>query len=130
NDFGGHAMKCASIAIEAHRIAVARYEDLGTDAAHRDMADILYRLAAAPTTIAGCAAVAVYVTTLPPGDLPAGWLPTFAGVVARMIQGSTDNVRYLGRVVSSDKEAAIARAMEEFRIEPARRLRLIVVPIE
>jgi hypothetical protein len=37
---------------------------------------------------------------------------------------------YLGRVVPPDKEAAIHKAMEEFRIEPARRFRLIVVPVE
>jgi hypothetical protein len=35
-----------------------------------------------------------------------------------------------GRVVASDKEAAIDRAMEEFSIEPARRLRLIAEPVE
>jgi hypothetical protein len=36
----------------------------------------------------------------------------------------------IGRVVAADKEDAIAKAMEEFRIEPARRFRLIVVPVE
>jgi hypothetical protein len=41
-----------------------------------------------------------------------------------------DKARYLGRVVATDKEAAIDKAMEEFRIEPARRFRLIVVPVE
>jgi hypothetical protein len=39
-----------------------------------------------------------------------------------------DRSHYLGRVVASDKEAAIDRAMEEFRIEPARRFRLIAEP--
>jgi hypothetical protein len=39
-------------------------------------------------------------------------------------------IQYLGRVVAPDKEAAIARAMEEFRIEPARLFRLIVVPVD
>lgn len=80
-------MKRASIAIEVHRIATARYERLDIDAAHRDMADICYRLATAPITLTGCAAVAAYVATLPPADLPDGWLATFAGVVARVIQG-------------------------------------------
>jgi hypothetical protein len=32
--------------------------------------------------------------------------------------------------VAPDREAAIDRAMEEFQIEPARRFRLIVVPVE
>jgi hypothetical protein len=41
-----------------------------------------------------------------------------------------EKIQYLGRVAAPDKEAAIARAMEEFRIEPARRFRLIVVPVE
>jgi hypothetical protein len=29
-----------------------------------------------------------------------------------------EKIQYLGRVVAPDKEAAIARAMEEFNIEP------------
>jgi hypothetical protein len=41
-----------------------------------------------------------------------------------------DEAQYLGRVAAPDKEAAIARAMEEFNIERARRFRLIVVPLE
>ena len=41
-----------------------------------------------------------------------------------------EKIHYLGRVVAPDKEAAIATAMGEFRIEPARRFRLIVVPVE
>jgi Fe2+ transport system protein FeoA len=36
-----------------------------------------------------------------------------------------DKVHYLGRVVASDGEGAIDRAMEEFGIEPARRFRVI-----
>ena len=32
-------------------------------------------------------------------------------------------VHYLGRVVAPDREAAIDKAMEEFRIDPARRFR-------
>jgi lipoate-protein ligase A len=36
---------------------------------------------------------------------------------------------YLGRVEATDKEAAIDKAMEEFRIEPARRFRL-AEPVE
>jgi hypothetical protein len=35
-----------------------------------------------------------------------------------------------GPKLAPDKETAIAKAMEEFRIEPARRFRLIVVPVE
>jgi hypothetical protein len=35
-----------------------------------------------------------------------------------------EKVQYLGRVVAADKEAAIDKLMEEFRIEPARRFRL------
>jgi hypothetical protein len=41
-----------------------------------------------------------------------------------------EKIQYLGRVLAPDKEAAIARAMEEFHIEPARRFRLIVMPVE
>jgi 1,2-phenylacetyl-CoA epoxidase PaaB subunit len=41
-----------------------------------------------------------------------------------------EKIQYLGRVVAPDKEVAIARAMEEFRIEPARLFRLIVVPVD
>jgi hypothetical protein len=41
-----------------------------------------------------------------------------------------EKIRYLGRVAAPDKETAIARAMEGFRIEPARRFRLIVVPVD
>jgi hypothetical protein len=41
-----------------------------------------------------------------------------------------EKVRYLGRVVAADKESAIDKAMEEFRIEPARRFRLIAEPVE
>jgi hypothetical protein len=37
---------------------------------------------------------------------------------------------YLGRVVAPDKEAAVAKALEEFRIEPARHFRLIAAPVE
>jgi hypothetical protein len=33
-------------------------------------------------------------------------------------------------IFSAQKVTAIAKAMEEFRIEPARRFRLIVVPVE
>jgi hypothetical protein len=40
-----------------------------------------------------------------------------------------ERVRYLGPV-AADKEGAIDKAMEEVRIEPARRFRLIVVPVE
>jgi hypothetical protein len=40
-----------------------------------------------------------------------------------------ERVRYLGPV-ATDKEGAIDKAMEEVRIEPARRFRLIVVPVE
>jgi hypothetical protein len=36
-----------------------------------------------------------------------------------------EKIQYLGRVVAPDKEAAIAKAMEEFRIEPVRRFRPI-----
>jgi phosphomannomutase len=35
-----------------------------------------------------------------------------------------EKIQYLGRVVAPDKEAAIEKAMEEFRIEPARRFRV------
>ena len=41
-----------------------------------------------------------------------------------------DRSRYLGRVVATDVQSAIERAMEEFRIEPARRFRLIAEPVE
>ena len=41
-----------------------------------------------------------------------------------------EKVHYLGRVVAVNKEAAIDKAMEEFRIEPARRFRLIAEPVE
>ncbi len=37
---------------------------------------------------------------------------------------------YLGRVEAADKESAIAKAVEEFNIEPARRFRLIAEPVE
>jgi hypothetical protein len=37
---------------------------------------------------------------------------------------------YLGRVEATDKETVIDKAMEEFRIEPARRFRLIAEPVE
>ena len=37
-----------------------------------------------------------------------------------------EKVHYLGRVIASGRDAAIDRAMEEFRIEPAR-LALIVI---
>jgi lipoate-protein ligase A len=37
---------------------------------------------------------------------------------------------YIGRVMASDKEAAIDKAMEEFRIEPTRRFRLFADPVE
>jgi lipoate-protein ligase A len=40
-----------------------------------------------------------------------------------------DRTHYLGRVVAPDKEAAIDKAMEEFGIEPARRLRVIAEPV-
>lgn len=79
-------MKRASIAIELHQIAAARFDQVGTDSAHQEVIDALNRLATAPTTMAGCAAVAAYVAILPPGDLPDGWLPVFAGVIARIRQ--------------------------------------------
>lgn len=41
-----------------------------------------------------------------------------------------DKAHYLGRVVAPDRQAAIDKAMEEFRIEPARRFRLIAEPVE
>jgi hypothetical protein len=41
-----------------------------------------------------------------------------------------DRSHYLGRVVAPDEEAAIDKAMEEYRIEPARRFRLIAAPVE
>ena len=36
-----------------------------------------------------------------------------------------EKVHYLGRVIATDEEGAIEKAVEEFRIEPARRFRLI-----
>lgn len=53
--------------------------------------------------------------------------PTFASGASR---SSANGSTTLGRVVAPDKEAAIAKAMDEFRIGPARRFRLIVVPVE
>ena len=41
-----------------------------------------------------------------------------------------EQIQYLGRVSAPDKEAAIAKAIEEFRIEPAQRFRLIAKPVE
>jgi hypothetical protein len=41
-----------------------------------------------------------------------------------------DRSHYLGRVAASHKEAAMDKAMEEFRIEPARRFRLIAERVE
>jgi hypothetical protein len=38
--------------------------------------------------------------------------------------------KYIGRVEAADAESAIDKAMEEFRIEPARRFRLIAEPVE
>ena len=37
---------------------------------------------------------------------------------------------YLGRVVAADKESALDKAMKEFKIEPARRFRLIADPVQ
>ena len=39
-----------------------------------------------------------------------------------------EKVHYLGRVLAPDEQAAIDK--EEFRIEPARRFRLIAEPVE
>jgi hypothetical protein len=39
-------------------------------------------------------------------------------------------IKYIGRVEAADAEAAIDKAMEEFRIDPARRFRLIAEPVE
>jgi hypothetical protein len=41
-----------------------------------------------------------------------------------------DRTHYLGRVVAADNEAAIDRAMGEFRIDAANRFRRIVEPAE
>ena len=38
--------------------------------------------------------------------------------------------KYIGRVMATDAEAAIAKAMEEFSIDPARRFRLVAEPVE
>jgi hypothetical protein len=38
--------------------------------------------------------------------------------------------KYIGRVMAPDPEAAIAKAVEEFKIDPARRFRLIAEQIE
>ena len=35
-----------------------------------------------------------------------------------------EKVHYLGRLVATDKEFVVDQAMDEFRIEPARRFRL------
>jgi hypothetical protein len=39
-------------------------------------------------------------------------------------------IKYVGRVEAADAESAIDKAMEEFRIEPARRFRLVAEPVE
>ncbi len=39
-------------------------------------------------------------------------------------------IKYVGRVEAPDAEAAIDKAMAEFRIEPARRFRLVTQPVE
>jgi len=39
-------------------------------------------------------------------------------------------IKYVGRVEAADAESAIAKAAEEFRIEPARRFRLVAEPVE
>jgi hypothetical protein len=41
-----------------------------------------------------------------------------------------DKAHYLSRIVAPDEEAAIDKAVEEFRIEPARRFRVIAEPVE
>jgi len=38
--------------------------------------------------------------------------------------------KYIGRVEATEAESAIAKAAEEFRIEPARRFRLVAEPVE
>jgi hypothetical protein len=38
--------------------------------------------------------------------------------------------KYLGRVDAPDEQSAIDKAMEEFKIDPARRFRLIAQPVE
>jgi len=37
---------------------------------------------------------------------------------------------YLGRVDATDKDSAIDKAMEEFKVDPARRFRPIAEPVE
>ena len=37
---------------------------------------------------------------------------------------------YLGRVVAADKDAAIDKAADEFKLDKARRFRLIAEPVE
>lgn len=41
-----------------------------------------------------------------------------------------DKAHYLGRVTATDEESAIDEAVEAFKIEPARRFRLIAEPVE
>jgi len=38
--------------------------------------------------------------------------------------------KYIGRVEAPDAKSAIEKAMEEFKIDPARRFRLIAGPVE
>ena len=38
--------------------------------------------------------------------------------------------KYIGRVEAADAESAIVKAAEEFRIDPARRFRLVAEPVE
>jgi hypothetical protein len=39
-------------------------------------------------------------------------------------------VKYIGRVEATDEQSAIDKAMDEFKIEPARRFRLVAQPVE
>ena len=38
--------------------------------------------------------------------------------------------QYLGRVMAPDEASAIAKAVEEFKIDPARRFRPVAQPVE
>ena len=38
--------------------------------------------------------------------------------------------KYVGRVLAADAEDAIAKAAEEYKIDPARRFRLVAEPVE
>jgi len=72
-----------SIAIECHRLTNARFVQTGAGDDYELMARAFGRLATIAETSAGAAAIAAYVASLLPPNLPDGWLKIFLRTIAR-----------------------------------------------